>query len=38
MDNGDRYEGKFVKDSKEGYGVCHYHNGERYEGEFKENM
>jgi hypothetical protein len=29
--NGNRYEGEFVNDMKEGYGTLQYTNGEKYE-------
>jgi len=35
--NGDYYEGEFLKGKKEGYGIIIYKNGTRYEGIFKNN-
>ena len=35
-DNGDKYEGDFVENIKEGKGIYFYLNGDRYEGEFFE--
>jgi hypothetical protein len=29
--NGNKYDGDFVDNLKEGYGVLHYANGEKYE-------
>ena len=36
-DNGDKYEGDFVDNVKEGKGVYYYINGDKYEGEFFED-
>ena len=35
FENGDVYEGDFVNNIKEGYGIMSYNNGEKYQGEFK---
>ncbi len=36
--DGSKYEGSWVDDVREGYGVYHYVNGDRYEGEWKEHQ
>ena len=36
-DNGDKYEGEFVDNVKEGRGIYTYYNGDKYEGEFFED-
>lgn len=36
-DNGDRYEGEFIKDLRHGIGTMHYANGDCYEGDWKYN-
>ena len=33
-----RYEGGFVNDNREGFGVLYLSNGDRFEGEFKDDM
>jgi hypothetical protein len=33
--NGNRYDGDWVADLKEGYGTLTYVNGEKYEGQWK---
>ena len=33
--NGERYEGEWKNDLKDGKGIHYFPNGERYEGEFK---
>ena len=33
--NGDRYEGSFVFNDREGYGIYTYSNGDKYEGEWE---
>ena len=38
FENGDVYEGDFVNNIKEGYGIMSYNNGEKYQGEFKNNV
>ena len=35
---GDRYEGDFKNDLKNGKGIIYYKNGGRYEGDFKNNL
>ena len=37
-ENGDRYEGYFKEDKKEGFGKYYYNNGNIYEGEFKNDI
>ena len=37
-DNGDKYDGMFVDNVKEGKGIYYYNNGDRYEGEFFEDL
>ena len=34
--SGERYEGGWKNDKKEGYGVFYWSNGDRYEGEWKD--
>ena len=36
--NGDRYDGEWFADQREGQGVVVYANGDRYEGEFYRNQ
>ena len=36
--NGDKYEGGFKNDLKEGKGIYYYNNGNKYEGEFKNDL
>ena len=36
-DNGDKYEGDFVDNVKEGKGIYYFSNGDKYEGEFFED-
>lgn len=36
--NGDRYEGGWLNNEKNGRGTYKYSNGNKYEGEFKDNM
>ena len=36
--NGNRYEGEYKNNSREGKGICYYNNGDRYEGEFKNDI
>ena len=36
--NGERYEGHFFNDSKEGYGILHFNDGHRFEGQWKNNF
>ena len=35
--NGDKYEGEFKNNLKEGKGIMIYNNGDKYDGEFKNN-
>ena len=35
--NGDRYEGEFKKNQRNGYGILFYVDGSIYEGKFKNN-
>jgi hypothetical protein len=35
--NGNKYDGEWVDDVKEGYGILTYVNGERYEGYWKND-
>ena len=37
MLNGDRYEGEWMNDSKEGYGVHGYSDNSKYEGNWKDD-
>ena len=37
-DNGDKYDGEFVDNVKEGRGVYYYGNGDKYEGEFFDDV
>jgi hypothetical protein len=37
FNNGDRYEGDWINNVKEGKGKCYYVNGDVYEGEYKDN-
>ena len=34
-ENGDRYEGEWKNDEREGKGIYYLNNGDRYEGEWK---
>ena len=36
--NGDRYEGDFKNDKREGKGIMYHNNGDRYEGDFKNDF
>ena len=36
--NGNRYEGYWKNDKKEGFGIYYFLNGDRYEGEWKNNL
>lgn len=36
--DGSKYEGSWVEDLREGYGVYQYANGDRYEGEWKQDL
>ena len=35
--NGDRYEGEWKNDDREGKGILNYKNGDRYDGEWKND-
>ena len=35
MNNGEYYEGDFINDKNEGYGIYHFKNGDIWEGNFK---
>ena len=35
--NGDRYEGEWKNDDREGKGILYYKNGDRYDGEWKND-
>ena len=35
--SGDRYEGEWKNDKREGKGIYYYKSGSRYEGEYKKN-
>jgi hypothetical protein len=37
-DNGDKYDGEFVENVKEGKGIYYYNNGDVYKGEFFEDL
>ena len=34
--NGDKYEGEFVKDKRNGYGTYHFANGRKYTGHYSD--
>ena len=36
--NGDKYEGDWKNDIKEGKGIYFFNNGDKYEGDFKNNI
>ena len=36
--NGDKYEGEFKNNLREGKGIMNYNNGDKYEGEWKNNL
>ena len=39
MDNeGNKYEGTFKNDKKNGFGILYYQDGTKYEGDFKEDL
>ena len=35
--NGDKYDGEFKVNLREGQGIYYYNNGDKYEGEWKNN-
>ena len=35
--NGNKYEGEFKNDKREGKGIMLYNDGDKYEGEFKDD-
>ena len=35
LNNGDKYEGEFKNNKKEGKGIIYYKNGDKYEGEWE---
>ncbi len=37
LSNGDKYEGEFKNDKKNGYGIYFYDDGDKYEGVFEND-